>query len=101
MSFAFYNATSIQGFNSTITVVCENNRILWVFSTASRIFLVRIICFILTTLNNKKNPHRRMIVNEDSALEKSTCVTKLLVDELITAMENNGSDASCINLNNT
>ena len=34
-----------------------------------------------------------MIFDEDGALEKSTDVTNLLVDDFRTAMENNGGDA--------
>ena len=30
VDFAFYNITSIRGFNSMLTVVCANTRILWI-----------------------------------------------------------------------
>ena len=31
--FDFYNITSICGFNSMLTVVCENTRMLWLLNT--------------------------------------------------------------------
>ena len=41
-----------------------------------------------------------MRFEEDIALENSTDVTNLLVDDFRIAMENNGGDASCLNGNN-
>ena len=35
--FELYNVTSTQGFISMLTIVCENTRIIWVFTTASKI----------------------------------------------------------------
>ena len=55
IAFAFYNVTSTIGFTSILTVVCENTRMIWVFTTESKISPVRIICFVLTTLRNKKH----------------------------------------------
>ena len=44
----------IRSFISMLTVLCAKNRILWVFPTASKISPLRIIRFILATLNNEK-----------------------------------------------
>ena len=52
MYLSFYNVTSIRGFYSITTSLCENNIILWPFPTASKQALVHIIHFILTTLKN-------------------------------------------------
>ena len=41
-----------------------------------------------------------MIFAEDGALEKSTDVTNLLVDDFRISMETTGGDASWINVNN-
>ena len=97
MEFAFYNVTSIRGFTSIITLVRENNRILWVFPTVSKRLPIRIICFILITILKEKHPCKCIRVDEDSALEKSTDVTNLLVDELKIFMETTGGDAPWTN----
>ena len=55
ISCAFYNVTSARGFTSMLTVVCENTSTIWVFPTASKISLVRIICFVLTKSRNEKH----------------------------------------------
>ena len=34
VDFDFYNVNSVPGFTSMITVVCANNIMLWVFTTA-------------------------------------------------------------------
>ena len=41
-----------------------------------------------------------MRFHEDGAVEKSSDVTNLLVDEFIIAMETSGQDASWLNINN-
>ena len=100
MEFDFYNVTSIRGFTSMLTVVCANTRILWVLPTASKLAPVRIIRFILTTLLDEQHPFKHIIVDEDSALAKSTDVTNLLVEKFKISMENTGGNASWINGNN-
>ena len=82
------------------TIVCTNTRILWVFTTASKISPDRIIYVILTTLNNEKHPFRCIRVEKDGALTNSTSVSNLLVNEFIISMENTGGGASCLNVNN-
>ena len=68
MEFYFYNLTSIQIFTSTITVVFEKTRMIWVFPTSSKECSVRIICFILTTLNNEQHLCKCVIFDEYGAL---------------------------------
>ena len=80
MDFAFYNATSVRGFTSMLTVVCGKTRILFIFTTAYKLPPVRIIFFILTIFNNKNHPLKRIRVDEDGDLEKSTYVTNLIFD---------------------
>ena len=80
MEFAFHNVTSIRGFTPMLTLVCANTIIISSFTTASKRSPVGIICFILTTFKNEKHPCRRVRLNEDGALEKSSGVTNLLVD---------------------
>ena len=63
MDFVFYNVTSIHVFISIITVVCEKNRTLWVFSNASKIAHVCIIIFILKKLMNEQHPFKRVRVD--------------------------------------
>ena len=94
MDFALYNATSAQGFNSMLTVVCAKTITTWVFTTESKIPPFRIIHFILTTLNNEQNKCKRVRVDEDGALKNSKYATKLLVDEFSISMETTGGDAS-------
>ena len=52
VDFPFYNVTYVFRFTSMITIVCEKNRMLGVFPTASKWDTVHIIRFILTTLKN-------------------------------------------------
>ena len=77
--FSFWNVTSIRGFTSMITVVCSNNRMIFIFSTAYKRTPVCIVRFILTTLNNESQPYNRVRVDKYGALENSTYVTNLLV----------------------
>ena len=51
---AFYKVTSVRGFTSIITVVCEKTIIIWVFPTASKRSPVQIIYFVLPTLKIEK-----------------------------------------------
>ena len=53
MDFDFYNVTYIQVLTPMLTLFCAKTRMLWVFPTASIIPTVRIILFILTTLENE------------------------------------------------
>ena len=80
VDFAFYNVTYIRGFFVINTTVCEKTRMLWVFPTASKRAHVRIIRFVLTTLNHEKQPCKWIRVDEDGALANSTDVTNLLVE---------------------
>ena len=52
--FAFYNVTSVCGFTSIISAVCENTIMIWVFPTESKRDPFHINHFILTTfiMNN-------------------------------------------------
>ena len=92
MDFALYNVTSICGFTSILTVFCENTRMIWVITNSSKWTDVSIICFVLTTLNNEQHPWKCVIVDEYGALEKSTDVTNILVDDFNTSMETTGGD---------
>ena len=94
MDFDFYNVNSIHGFTSMMTVLRLNTIIIWVLSTASKQPPFRIICFILTTSKNEKHPFKRVGVDEYGALEKSTDVTKLLVDYFNISMETTGGNES-------
>ena len=78
-------------------VICAKNIMLWVLPTASKRAPVGVICFILTTLWNERQPCRFVIIDEDSALEKSTYIKSLLVDRFKISMETAGGDASWIN----
>ena len=73
---------------------------LWIFPTAPKIAYVRIIRFTLTTILNEQHPCKRGRVDNYSALENTTDVTNLLVDELKISMENTGGDAYCLNIKN-
>ena len=73
---------------------------LWVLPTAYKIAPIRIIRFNLTALTNEQHALKRVRVDEDSALEKSTYVTNLLVDSLKISMETTGGDAYWLNGNN-
>ena len=83
-----------------LTVVYTNTIMLWVLPNASKQSPVRIILFILSTLKNWQHPCKNIRVDEDSALENSTDVTNLIVDELKISMETTGDDASWLNGNN-
>ena len=83
-----------------LTLVCANTRMIQVSPTASKRTHVRIIRFILTTLLNEQHPRKRVRVYEYSALENSTYITNLIVDEFKISMETTGDDASWINGNN-
>ena len=100
MDFAFYNFTSIRGFTSILNFICENARMIWVFTNAYKWAHVRIIRFVLVTLNNEYHPWKRLRVDEDGALEKSTYVTNLLFYDFRITMETTGGDASWLNGNN-
>ena len=100
MDFSFYNMHSTLGLISILNVLYEKPRTIWVFPTESKISPLRIIHFILRTLNNEKNPSICFRYHEDVSLSKSIDVTKLLVDDFRISMETNGGDASWINGNN-
>ena len=100
MEYDFYNVTSIREFTSVITFVCKINRMLWVLPTTSKQSPVRIIRFILTTLNNEQHPFKHAIVDEYGALVNSTYVTNLRVDKFKISTETTGGDASWLNGNN-
>ena len=85
-NLAFYNVTSIHGFTLMLNVVCANTIIIWISTTASKKELIRIIIFILKTLNNQQLPYNLTIVNEYETLEKPTDITDLYVDEFNTAI---------------
>ena len=70
-----------------LTVVCEKTRMICVFPNLSRRARVSIIRFILTTLKNEQHPCKRIGVDGNSVLEKSTDVTNLLIEELRISME--------------
>ena len=100
MEFAFYNVNSIHGLTYMLNILCAKTRMLWLFPTSYKLSLVRITQFILTTSNNEQHQCKSVRVYEDGALEKSTDVTNLLVDEFKTSMENTGGDASLPNIKN-
>ena len=52
MDFDLYNVTYIQGFTSMLDLECSKTRIIWILPTESKQVTVRIILFILTTLEN-------------------------------------------------
>ena len=83
-----------------ITVVHEKTILLWMLPTASKRPPTRIIHFIITTLKNEQHPCKCAIVDEYSALENSTDLTKPLVDDLNVFMETTGGDSLWINKNN-
>ena len=73
---------------------------LWVFPTESKRAPVRIICFILTTLNNENQLLKLIRFYKNGVLENSTDVPNLLVDKLKISMETTGVDVSWLNCNN-
>ena len=99
MYFAFYNMTPIIGFTPMITFVYKNTIIICVFPTAPKQLHFHTITFSLTILKNEQNTWKLERVNEYGALEKSTNVTNLLVDELSITMEATGGDVLWINVN--
>ena len=52
MNFTFYNVTFIVGFTSILDAVCERITIICILPTVPKQASVRIIIFILATLNN-------------------------------------------------
>ena len=100
MDFYFYNVTYVRGFTSILTVVCENNIMMWLFPAASKQSHVHIIRFIITTFKNEQHPCKFLRVDEYVDLSNSTDITNLLVDPFKISMETTGGDASCINGNN-
>ena len=97
MDLALYNVTYIRGFTSMLTVFYAKTRMLWEFPTLSKKSPVRIIRFILKTLNNEQHPCKFVRVYENGALEKSTYVTNLIFDSFKIFMETTGGDESWIN----
>ena len=73
MDFLFYNVTFIHGFTSMLTVVCENNGM-------SKLSPVHITRFVLKIIKNEQHSCKRVRVDEDGAMGKSTYFTKLLVE---------------------
>ena len=53
VEFSFYNAISVQGFTSMLTVVYAKTKVLWIFPNAYKQVPVRIIWFLLTKLKNE------------------------------------------------
>ena len=70
IDFSFYNVTSICGFTSRLTVVCENTRMIWVCPTASKYALFSIVQFIMKIPKNEHQPCKRIRVGEDGDLAK-------------------------------
>ena len=97
IDFFFYKVNSICGFISMLTAVCAKNIMLWILPTASKKSPVWIIRFILITANNEQQPCKRVRVDRYGALEKSTDVTNLLVEEFKISMETTGGDAYWLN----
>ena len=64
-----------------LNIACSKNEMLFVFPTASKISTVHIIHSILTQFNNEQHLRKFMRFDKDGALENSTDVTKLLVDD--------------------
>ena len=81
MDFSFYNLIFIRGFTCMLTVVCADIIMLWVLPNESKKFPIRIIGFILTTPKNKQHSCKNIRVDDYGALEDSTYVTNLLVEE--------------------
>ena len=78
--------TSVRGFTSVLTVLVLKAIIIWGFPNSSKRAPVMIICFILETLNNKQQPYRHVIVNEDITLTNSTGVDNFLFGDFIIPM---------------
>ena len=60
----------------------------------------RIVQFVITTLNNEQHPYKFIRVDEYGALEKSTDVNNLILEELKISKETTGGGAYWINGNN-
>ena len=60
-----------------ITVLHVKTTTVWILPTASKQPPIRIILFMLTTLNDENHTCRHVRVNEDGALEKPADVTNL------------------------
>ena len=80
-----------------LNVLCKNNKIIWVFTTASKQSHVHIIRFILKTLKNEQHQCKHVIVDKYGALENATDVTDLLVGDFIISMKTTGGVTSWIN----
>ena len=55
LDFELYNVTSIRKFTSMLNIVCTRTKMIWIFPITYKQAPVRIIRFILTTLNNEKS----------------------------------------------
>ena len=77
-----------------LTVVCKKTSMLWIFPTTSKRAPARTIRFILTAPNNEKHPCTCIVVYDHIALENSTYLTNLLIEQFKIFMENTGGDAS-------
>ena len=97
---AVYIVTSAIELSYMLTVLCAENITIWLFPAESKRPPVRKVCFIITELKNEQHPFKPVRVDKDCALEKSTDVTNLLVDEFSTTMEITDGNVSCINVNN-
>ena len=67
--FDFYNATSICGFTFTLTVLYANIRMIWLFTTEYKIYPIRIIGFILTTMKIEQHICKHVRFDEYGALK--------------------------------
>ena len=92
MEVAFFNVNFIHGFTSMLTGVFAKNIMIWLFHTASKLAPVRIIIFILTTLNNKQHPCICVRVDEDVTLKFTINVTNFLVNYFNISMETTCGD---------
>ena len=92
MYFSFWNLTSIHGFTSMLTVVCAKTRMIWLFHTVSKIDPVRIILFVLTTINNEQHPCKCVRVDEYVTFSNWTDVTNFTVYYINILMKTTGGD---------
>ena len=83
MESSFYNVTYIQGPTSMLNIVLKKTIMLWIFINKSKQDPVRTTWFIITTLKNEKHPCRRVVVDEDGALE----IQHMLLTFLLTNSE--------------
>ena len=70
---------------------------LCIFPTASKLAPIIIVCFMLKILKNEQCTCNVMRFDEYGALEKSTYITCLLVDEITIDLETTGGDVSWLN----